>query len=50
VLDDHVATFIRFQRFVHDHLRLRVPSHPILLYTGEVRESLEKAGLGPRIE
>jgi hypothetical protein len=50
VFDDHVATFIRLQRFVHDHLRLRVPSHPILLYTGEVRESLEKAGLGPRIE
>jgi hypothetical protein len=50
VFDDHVATIIRLQRFVHDHLRLRVPSHPILLYTGGVRDSLEKAGLRPRIE
>jgi hypothetical protein len=44
VFDDHVATFIRLQRFVHDHLRLRVPSHPILLYTGASENRWKRLG------
>jgi hypothetical protein len=50
VFDNHISSFIRFQRFVQDHLCRGVPNARSSYTPVGVGESLEKAGLGPRIE